>query len=72
VPLVPFLHAIKDYASWEVIAIAGGFLFRNLFHRGAQAGDAEKASKEAGMFLTPDGWQTGTRRFDDNAPIIPR
>lgn len=69
--LGPFIRAIKDYASQELIGVAVAFLGRNFFKKKSEEKDAEKASSERAMFLTPDGWQTDKRRLDSDAPIQP-
>jgi len=69
--LGPFIQAIKDYASQELVGIAIAFFGRKALKNKSDAKDAEKASSEGAMFLTPDGWQTDKRRLDSDAPIQP-
>jgi hypothetical protein len=67
-----FFRPFKDYATWEILGAAGAYLMREFRKKGPAQVDIEKATKEGAMFLTPDGWTTEKRRFDDNDPIKPR
>lgn len=69
----PLLQFVKDYASWELLGAASAFFGKDFFKsKTAQAKDIEKAAKDGYTFLTPDGWETDRRRFEDSNPIKPR
>lgn len=69
----PLLQFIKDYAFWELLGGAGAFFGKDLFKsKTAQAKDMEKAASDGFTSLTPDGWETDRRRFENGDPIKPR
>ena len=69
--LAPLLKAVQDRALWEAAGAAGAFLLRSLRRGRVEDKEAEKASKEPAMSLTPDGWRTDKSRLNDSGPVGP-
>jgi hypothetical protein len=65
-----WLQSLRDYAVWELIGAAGAYF--GITKKKSTSVEVDKATKEGAMFLTPDGWETDQRRFENSDPIKPR